>query len=197
MKKIFAIAVALAAFNAAPAFAQSASADEAYVEKAWADGQLDEAEKANIAQITTRGQIALAAKIAKQKFSSKDLAPTYAGTIGPVNQKASPWIPARATDWSRQADGVFKVNWALEAMADYDRDGKVDHAVIMTNGRQTAVMLHRSSNPQPMIIYKTDGIAAGMEIFAAGNRFYLSVPDVSPIALFLDKGKPAAAVLGD
>lgn len=193
MKNILAL-VALALI-AAPAAAQTSPFD-AYAEKAWADGKLDNAEKAELARIEATLLPQAAAKAAKVTIKPSMMGPIYAGTVGYIDQKKTPWTPATAALWNSQAQ-LARATWNLDAMVDYDGDGKNDHAMLMVNGKQTAVIVHRSSNPQPLVVFKSDGIEYGAQIFTAGSRIYLSIPDAPPIVLFQVKGKPSAAYLGD
>lgn len=193
MKNLFiAFTVALLA---TPVAAQTTQQDEAFIEKAWADGILNATEKAEIARISERSEQRLANKVAGMRLSANGQ--VYSGELGYLDPRANPWKAVTAADWNRLDRDNAKAQWRLVAQADYNGDRKPDVAQLFSNGRQTAVLVQLAGSTQPMIIYKADGVKAGAEIRAAGNRFLLSIPDTSPIVLFTQAGKPAVAYLGD
>lgn len=129
-------------------------------------------------------------KVNAQKF--------YYGDIGLLDPVKSPWRPVTQAKWAREVDPTSRQNkYALAAKADYDGDGKTDTARIYTNSVQTAVMVTFGAAKRPLVIFKTDGILAGLEVYGHGRRFLASVPEIGYLVLALYKGHPVSVADGD
>ena len=133
------------------------------------------------------------------KFTDKTAQAIYAGEIGYLDPAANPWRSVSQGKWDREIDPVLKKdNYSLSANADYDEDGTPDTAKVYTNGKQTAVIVTSGvAGKAPMVIYKADGIVAGLEVMGQGKRFLVNIPEIGYRVLGMYKGRPAVVVIGE
>lgn len=166
--------------------------------RAWADGRISERELKEWHEINEANNIAYALKVSKDDYPIDQVQTvTYPDRF--LDVQHHPWVPMTAGIANAQVEPqARKERWHHSAEVDYDQDGLIDKAVIVENGQQSAIIVY-FEKPQPhgLVVWKSDELISDMEIFGAGSRLLVSLPDLGNRILLLYKEKPSVIFEGD
>ena len=178
--------------------AQSSPNYEQFERKAWADGKIDAAERAQFENFNQRGRLEAAKEYATIKFSAKDIEPAVAKERGRL-VGARPWVPMTAAKANREVEaGAKKARWHHSASVDYDGDGVLETARLSHDGKRMAVVVEfKRPTPRKVVVWQSDDIHHDVEIYGAGKRIMMNWPDLGHKVLFMHRGQPSIVHIGD
>lgn len=123
----------------------------------------------------------------------------YLGSIGTVDAAKDPW---RVVTQEYMLQNTENPNYrpdrfSIAVQVDYDGDGTMDTARMYTNSKQSAVVVKYGATGRNEVVYKQDGqFGEGEQIFAAGNRIALMIPDQGYVLMMRQNDKPVISVAG-
>lgn len=112
-----------------------------------------------------------------------------------------------SADWHSVTDALVRANsgysappnyrYALSAKADLDKDGRMDRAEFVDNGKQGAIRV-RFGNGKVQIFAKGKRRIYGEGLFAVGqNALMINYPESRTVFMYIKRGKMLAVFDGD
>lgn len=145
-----------------------------------------------------RDMIAWAARLGRARIKPEDLEPLNESglSLDTSHQPSVLVTQQQMRDLQRGSDNPWtqKATYSIRVNVDFDADGHPDVAQMVTNSRQSAVIISFGGpRPRPpMVAYRGDFVfGPGEEIVAAGrNRVMLNISELGFVLMLLHEGEP-------